>query len=90
MIEKRDGGDQRNEVVREEVVVITTNLGVSASYRMLRDSRWRQLVISCLVFTSSAKPRSHSAAQTGPAVSNPDRCYGTRSTSPAGLPRLGD
>ena len=70
--------------------MITTNLGVSTSCHMLRDGRWRQLVISCLVCTSSAKPRGHNAAQTGLTVFNPDRYYGTRSTSPAGLPRLGD
>jgi len=46
-------------------VVITTILGVSASSRMLRGGRWRQLVVTCLVFTSSAKPRGHMPAHTG-------------------------
>jgi hypothetical protein len=33
---KREGGDQRNEGGRERAVVITTKLGVSASSHMLR------------------------------------------------------
>jgi uncharacterized membrane protein YbhN (UPF0104 family) len=36
-------------VRRERAVVITTSLGVSASSRMLRGGRGRQLVVSCLV-----------------------------------------
>ena len=46
-------------------MVITTKLGVSASSHMLRGGRWHQLVVTCVVFTSSAKPRGHSPAHIG-------------------------
>ena len=36
-IDKREGGDQRNEEERKIVVVITTKLGVFASSHMLRE-----------------------------------------------------
>lgn len=51
---------------RGRTVVITTKLRVSASSHMLRGGRWRQLVVTCLVSTSSAKPRGHMPAHTGP------------------------
>ena len=35
-IDKREGGDQRDERGRERTVVLTTKLGVSASSHMLR------------------------------------------------------
>jgi len=35
-IDKREGGDQRNEGGRERTVVLTTKLGVFASSHMLR------------------------------------------------------
>ena len=65
-IDKREGGDKRNEREREKTVVITTKLEVFASLRLLTRSwsRWRQLVVTCLVFTSSAKSHSHSPAHT--------------------------
>ena len=58
---KNEGEDQRNEGGRKIIVVITTNLRVFASSHMLR-GRWRQLVVTCLVFTSSIKSRGHSPA----------------------------
>ena len=35
-IDKREGGDQRNEGGRKRAVVITTKLGIPASTHMLR------------------------------------------------------
>ena len=67
-------------------MVITTKLGDSASSRMFRD-RWRQLVIiSCLVYTTSTKPRGHSPLRRVQWVSNPDRCFGARSNFTSSSP----
>ena len=58
-----EGGDQRIRSGRERTVVITTKVGVSVSYNMLR-GRWRQLVVTCLVFTNSVKLRGYLSAHT--------------------------
>jgi hypothetical protein len=80
-----------NRKGKGEIVVITTYLGSLCIFSHAQGDRWRQLaVISCLVFTSSAKPRGHSSLKRVRWVSNPDRKYGARSTLPAELPRLGD
>jgi len=70
-----EGGDHKNDRKNEKPVVITTKLGVSTFFHMLR-GRWHQLVVTYLVFTSSIKSCGHSPAHTCSKVSNPDQCYG--------------
>ena len=64
-IDKREGGDQRNEGGRERTVVLTTKLGISTSSHMLR-GQVAPTGSFLPSFTSSAKPRGHLHAHTGP------------------------